>query len=127
MFFPLVQVFFDEPSNSSPAIWIIVIGPILGTILGASSVYWWMKKREKKSIEQLGKIFLTDEQKLILKIVLNNEGKITQKELIKQTQFTKSKISRNLFPLEEYGLIKKEKWGREFKIYITESGEKILE
>lgn len=127
MFFPLVQVFFDEPPNRNPATWIIVIGPILGVIIGGSGVYWWMRKREKRSVEMLGKIFLTEDQKLILRIIIENEGKITQKELIEHTQFSKSKISRNLFPLEEYGLLKKEKWGREFKVHITEAGEKILE
>jgi len=125
--FPLVQVFFEEPPTSRTAIWITVIGPFLGVILGASSVYLLMRKREKRSVEMLGKIFLTDDQKLILRIIIENEGKITQKELIEHTQFSKSKISRNLFPLEEYDLIKKEKWGREFKVYITEAGEKILE
>jgi len=124
--FPLVQTSF-RISSQIPAIWIIVVGPVLGTILGATSVYWWMRKKGKKSLEKIGKIFLTDDQKLILKIVLDNEGKITQKELIKRTKFTKSKISRNLFPLEEYGLLRKEKWGREFKCYITETGEKMLE
>ena len=122
-----VQIFFDEPPSDVPAVWLIVVGPLVGIIFGAGGVYWWMRKKSKKAIEEIGKIFLTDDQKLLLKIILENEGKITQKELIERTQFTKSKISRNLFPLEEYGLIQREKWGKEYKINITERGVRISE
>ena len=119
-------VFFDESEGGISALWIIV-GLSLGIILGAVSVFWWMKRRESKAIERIGKIFLSDDQKFILKTILNNEGTITQKELIESTNFTKSKISRNLFPLEEYGLIQKEKWGREYKCWLTEMGRKVIE
>lgn len=121
-------VYFDEPfSKTPPPIWLIIVGPVSGLITGAIAVFWWMKRREKRVMVKLGTIFLTEDQKMLLKHLFKHEGKMSQKEIISLTSNTKSKISRDLIPLEKYGLIKKEKWGREFRIYLTDSGERMLE
>jgi hypothetical protein len=124
--FPIF-VWFDEPPDPSSPIWPYIIGPLFGIILGAAGVYWWMKKKETLVMKEVGKIFLTEDQKLLLNLIIESEGKITQKELIQKTGFTKSKISRNLTPLESNELITKERWGREYKVYITERGRKVIE
>jgi len=117
---------FDDPPGNPVPIWVYIVSPTLGLTLGAAIVYWLMRKRQKNAIEKIGKIFLSSDQKLLLNIIYENDGKISQQELINLTNFTKSKISRNLTPLEEFGLIEKEKWGREFKVYLTETGKKMI-
>ncbi|MCG3227709.1 MAG: hypothetical protein H7645_12385 [Candidatus Heimdallarchaeota archaeon] len=124
----LFVVYFDEPfSKTPPPIWLIIAGPMSGLITGAIIVFLWMKRKEKKAMIKLGTIFLTEDQKSLLKHLANHEGRMSQKEMITVTDKTKSKISRDLLPLEKYGLIKKEKWGREFRVYLTDSGERMLE
>ncbi|MHA1516295.1 MAG: helix-turn-helix transcriptional regulator [Candidatus Heimdallarchaeaceae archaeon] len=120
------MVRFDKPWRESAALWVYIVSPILGVTLGAITVFWLMRRRQKIAIEKIGKIFLSRDQKLLLKLIADNDGKISQKELIELTNFTKSKISRNLLPLEDFGLIEKEKWGREFKVYLTETGKKMI-
>ena len=122
----IIFVFFEEEvDNQTPIIW-FVISPILGIILGGVIVYLIMKRREKMSNRRMEMVYLTDNQKLLLKILYEADKKVQQKELLSLTRFTKSKISRNLTPLLEKGLIVKEKWGREFIVYITEEGKKVL-
>ncbi|NPD88192.1 MAG: winged helix DNA-binding protein [Asgard group archaeon] len=115
---------FDEPE--SPRIWGYVVGPFIGLILGASLVYVWMKRGSSKLEEEIEQIYLTKNQQILLKLINEKEGKITQQEIINITNFSKSKTSRNLTPLEENGLIIKEKWGREFKVSLTKKGEKVV-
>ncbi|MHA1954454.1 MAG: helix-turn-helix transcriptional regulator [Candidatus Heimdallarchaeaceae archaeon] len=120
-------VFFDEPFEGNTPIWVAIIAPLSGLLGGAAGVYWFMKRKEKKVLKEAVTTFLADDQKLLLRILVEADGKITQKEIIEKTGFTKSKTSRNLVPLEKNNLITKERWGREYKIFITEKGRKIIE
>ena len=70
---------------------------------------------------------LTETQKELLWIIAEKGGKISQKELCTITGYTKTKISRNLISLEQQVLVTKEKWGRNFRVYITETGRKVIE
>ena len=123
----VISVWFDEPLDSKNPLWPYIVGPLGGIILGAAGVYWWMKRKEEEVMKEVGNIFLTQDQKLMLNLIVKSEGKITQKELIEKTGFTKSKISRNLTPLENNELISKERWGREYRVFITERGKKVIE
>ena len=118
---------FNEPLPASNPIWGYIIGPILGMIVGASIVYLLMKRGSSRLEEELEKIYLTKNQQLLLKIIEEKQGKTTQQEIIAITNFSKSKVSRNLTPLEENGLVVKEKWGREYKVSITKKGMKVAE
>ncbi len=120
-----IQVIFKPPTKSS--IWIFIIGPILGLTCGIGGTTWFMKRKGKKVIKEIGKIFLSDSEKLLLKLILKNNGKISQKDLCDQTGYTKAKVSRNLISLEKQDLITREKWGRNYQVYITDLGKKVIE
>ncbi len=120
-------VFFDESYSPPIAPWKIAVILVIGIIAGAIGVYWIMQMRDKRTKKAIGRVYLTEDQNLILKLVSQNEGRMSQKELLELTNFTKSKISRNLTTLEKQGLITKEKWGREFRVYLTKEGRKVVE
>jgi predicted transcriptional regulator len=115
-----------DPSGNPVPIWVYIVGPTLGVTIGVIIVFWLMRKRQKKAMKKIGKIFLSEDQKLLLNLIHENDGKISQQQLINLTNFTKSKISRNLTPLENFGLIEKEKWGREYRVFLTEIGKKMI-
>ena len=119
-------VYFDEPIKSR-LIWGYVVGPLLGIIAGAGIVYLLMRRGSSRLEEEIEKIYLTKNQQLLLKLISEKEGKMTQQDIIRITNFTKSKVSRNLTPLEENGLIAKEKWGREYKVKLTKKGLKVAQ
>ena len=122
----IVSVFLDIVDRKLP-IWAFIIGPILGIGVGVGSSFYFMRRRQRKSMRKLGDVFLTDTQKELVKIVLDNDGRILQKELCEKTGYSKSNVSRTLIPLEEQGIIKREKKGRNYIIYLTETGYKVIE
>jgi len=125
---PIYYVTFTEPivEEKSP-IWIFILGPILGLASGVGGTIWVMKKREQKAVKKIGEMFLTETQKELLRIIAEKGGKVSQKELCTITGYTKTKISRNLISLEQQALVTKEKWGRNFRIFITDTGRKVVE
>jgi uncharacterized membrane protein len=119
-----IQVIFKIQSNPY---WLYIIGPIVGLAAGIGGTVWFMSKREEKTLKEIGKIFLTETEKMILKLIYENGGKITQGELSSLTGFTKTKVSRNLISLEKQELITREKWGRNYRVYISDMGQKVVE
>ncbi len=121
-----IFVWFDEPINTKLLLFWSIFGPLLGLALGSISVFFLMRKREKSRMTEIEKIFLTENQQLILKLIDEHGGRLHQKEIMELTGFTKSRVSRNLNLLEERQLITKERWGREYKCFITETGKKVV-
>jgi len=103
------------------------IGIIVGIFLGISGTSWLIRYREKQAMKKLGRTLLTDTQKALIRIVYDHKGKISQRELCDITGYSKSKISRNLVPLEMRGLIRREKWGRTYVVYLTDDGRTVIE
>ncbi len=121
-----VHVFYEERTALVQSAWIIIITLAGGISVGAVVVFLLMKRKERGILKEITSIYLTDDQKEILTIVVENEGKIIQGDLIRISGFSKSKISRNLTPLEANGFINRERWGRESKIFLTDKGKKVL-
>ena len=121
-----ITVWFNEPIGEKTPIYVFIIGPIFGVCFGSIVVYWLMRRREKMKINDIEMVYLSENQKMLLKVIGEKEKRLQQKELLEVTGFSKTKISRNLAPLEEKGLIVKEKWGREFIVFITEKGKRVI-
>lgn len=79
-----------------------------------------LDKKEKKKILNnfYNKTLLPEEQKII-KIIENNNGEITQSELVKESNLSKVKISRIIKKLESNEIIKKYNYGLTNKIIIN--------
>ncbi len=122
----LIFVRFEKPLQKTPIL-AIILGPTGGVILGVCSTILFMKRREKKVVKKISTIYLSDTQKTLLNLISKNNGKILQKELCAETGYTKSRISRNITPLVEQGLVKRDKWGRNYVIRLTENGRKVVE
>lgn len=89
--------------------------PIL-LVVGAGAVFFILKRRKK----EYKKDFVSDED-LIIEILEKNNGRYPQHEIVKETGFSKSKISQLLSKMEEEGFIRKEKRGRENLILLRGS------
>ncbi|MHA1952977.1 MAG: helix-turn-helix transcriptional regulator [Candidatus Heimdallarchaeaceae archaeon] len=131
---PFFLLRFDEPiipETDEPffktSFNVFLMGIITGIFLGISGTSWLIRYREKKAMKKLGRTLLTDTQKALIKIVYEKEGKISQRDLCDTTGFSKSKVSRNLVPLEMRGLIRREKWGRTYVVYLTDDGRTVIE
>ena len=67
-----IFIWFDEPFNAKLLLFWSIFGPILGLILGSISVLILMKRREKRKMVEIEKIFLTENQKILLKFQKQN-------------------------------------------------------
>ena len=131
---PFFLIRFDEPlvPEEDLTFWetkaaMFLAGFIVGVFIGVSGISWLIRYREKKAMKKIGLTLLTDNQKSLIKIIYDKKGKVSQRDLCDITGFSKSKISRNLVPLELRGLIKREKWGRTYVIYLTDDGRTVIE
>ena len=131
---PFFLIRFDEPflAEEPLTFWergstMFLIGFLVGIFIGISGISWLIRYREKKAMKKIGMTLLTENQKDLIKIIYDRHGKVSQKDLCDVTGFSKSKISRNLVPLELRGLIKREKWGRTYVIYLTDDGKTVIE
>ncbi|MCK4896812.1 MAG: winged helix-turn-helix transcriptional regulator [Candidatus Heimdallarchaeota archaeon] len=131
---PFFLVRFDEPIILEPessfltsSYSLFIFGVIAGIFLGVASTTWLIRYREKKAIQKLGRVLLNENQKALIKIIYDKKGKISQRDLCEITGYSKSKISRNLVPLEERGLIKRERWGRTYVVFLTDDGRTVIE
>ncbi|MFW9852828.1 MAG: helix-turn-helix transcriptional regulator [Candidatus Thorarchaeota archaeon] len=120
-----IEVIF-KPHAKVP-IWIFVIGPLLGLACGIGGTIWYMSRKGRKEMKKIGEVFLSDTEKELLKIIIKNNGKISQRNLCTLTCYTKAKVSRNLISLEKQNLITREKWGRNYQVYVTDVGKKVIE
>ena len=121
-----IFVRFDKPLGKQP-IWSFVVGPCCGILIGAFATILIMKRRQRKVVKKMATVFLSDTQKTLLKLILENNGKILQKELCAKTGFTKSRVSRNITPLVEQKLVQRDKWGKNYILTLTENGKKVIE
>ncbi|MFW9852198.1 MAG: helix-turn-helix transcriptional regulator [Candidatus Thorarchaeota archaeon] len=131
---PLYIVRFDEPVIPEDEIGffeskfaMFLAGILVGIFLGISGISWLIRHREKKAMKKMGATLLTENQRTLIRIVYERKGKVSQKELCDITGYSKSKISRNLVPLEEKGLIRRDKFGRTYVVYLTDDGIAVIE
>ena len=73
------------------------------------------RKKARREVEEIVKeksVVLTREQRELLEKIKESGGRLTQKELRKQVDYSEAKVSLDLDVLESQGLIKKIKKGR---------------
>jgi len=75
-------------------------------------IFFWRYRNKAKSILPI----LTESEREVMKIILSSKNVIDQRKIVKETGFSKSKVSRILKNLEERGIIKREKVGRSTKV-----------
>ena len=61
---------------------------------------------------------LRDDEQSIMRLIIDNDG-IDQREIQRETDFSKTKVSKILTELEKRGVIRKEQVGRRNKIFLT--------
>ncbi|NHJ39333.1 MAG: winged helix-turn-helix transcriptional regulator, partial [Asgard group archaeon] len=122
----LFFIYFDPPITNH-LIWAYIISIFLGILIGIIGTYWFLNRRVKNTAKEIGGLFLNESQKILLKTILEKEGRISQSDLCRKTGFSRSKTSRNLISLEEQGFIIKERWGKNAIIEITKTGKQVIE
>ena len=123
----LINETIEEPSNKEQAILLfVVIGSVF--IVSILLVFYILKKSRKKEYvqekkeessesfaeikEEKGEVEVPESLDGIIKIIKENNGRVTQKEIRKQIPLSEAKISLMITELEDKGIVKRIKKGR---------------
>jgi uncharacterized membrane protein len=98
----------SSPVDRPYLLYYIIGGVFLGFICGL-----YLGRRKPPSPE-----YVVADEKIVLDYIKKAGGKIIQSELVKGTEFSKSKISKILSELEDRNIIRKEKYKRTNIIYL---------
>jgi len=104
------------PAHKSNTSWLITIAfGVAFLILGAGAYLIIFSQPQfeelKKEFKQIDLSKLDDDGKLVYNIIKEKEGSIFQSELIKETGFSKVKVSRTLDKLEGKGIVERKRRG----------------
>lgn len=105
----------DCPVHKSNFSWMIIIAYGIGFVMLVAGVYLIfsdrLKTEEKKGFRQINLSKLNDEEKKCYEILKNNGGSSYQTDLIKETGYSKVKITRILDKLESMGILDRKRRG----------------
>jgi predicted transcriptional regulator len=102
--------------NRNEVTLVMILLSFFGVFVGSLTYYFISEKYEKRMTRIQGEVektlnFLENDEKKIIKTLIDNSGTITQASLVKDTKLTRVRISRSLKVLEQKNLIKKEPSG----------------
>jgi uncharacterized membrane protein len=81
-----------------------------------ASVALLRRFRRKQTNDKID--ILKDDEQAIMRLILEHDG-IDQREIQRETDFSKTKVSKILSELEKRGVVRKEQVGRRNKIFLT--------
>ncbi len=102
-------VYYEPASKNN--FWLISVF-VLIAIAGSFLIVSAMKNRSKMVLAAL-----SNDEKKIMEMILKNKN-LYQRDIVRETGFSKAKVSRILKNFEERGLIKRERRGRKSKIKL---------
>ena len=108
-----------ETTASFPFEIILVIILILFSSLGIFYQFYWRNKNIKLILPVLKK-----DEKIIFDTIMKHGSSVNQKIIVKESGYSKAKVSKVLNSLKERRLIKLERIGRSNKVYIEKNFEK---
>jgi uncharacterized membrane protein len=100
-------------------IFISLSGSIISILAGTSLWVLLRKKERKKLTDDIVNTMTTDEEKLVMRTLEENDNELTQNELVKRTKLSKVKIHRVIKRLESMGIVSKYSYGMTNKIRLN--------
>lgn len=97
---------------------LILTSLILGLFIGIVIQSHYSKKYKKRDVSFVPSTLLSPDERIALKLLGKNKNKMNQKEIGKQLNWSKSKVSAIMSNLQYKEIIKKEKFGRNYKVKV---------
>lgn len=114
------QISYEASSDNSQVMALFTGGLlVLGIVIVALIVgFWFFFKRFKKNIKFVLPVLKSDE-KTIMELIIRDKGKTNQKLLVRESNFSKARVSKILKSLQERGIVRLEREGRGNNIYLV--------
>lgn len=102
--------YLQETGNNNN--WIMLVAVVLFTFVLALLLVYYLKKNKKKAAGQEEKKASADDLDNVVKIIKEEGGRATQKDIRKKMPLSEAKISLMIAELEHKGIVEKIKKGR---------------
>jgi DNA-binding transcriptional ArsR family regulator len=102
-----------------------LVGFILVVLASTGIVFFYLKRKPR--ILKLIFPLLHKDEKIIMDIILKHGGKVNQKTIVKESNYSKAKVSKVLKSLAERGIVRLERVGRTNKVFLVKDFEKQKE
>ncbi len=114
------QVSYEASSDNSGTVALFAGGIAgLGAVIVALIVgFWLFFKRFKKNIKIVLPVLKSDEKE-IMELLIKGKGNSNQKLLVRESNYSKAKVSKILSSLKERGMISLERIGRSNNVYLS--------
>ncbi len=114
------QISYEAASDNSQILTLFAGGMLgLGAIIIALIVgFWFFYKRFKGNIKIVLPVLKGDEKK-IMEMIIRDKGNTNQKLLVRESNFSKARVSKILKSLQERGIIKLEREGRSNNVHLV--------
>lgn len=113
--FSLMYEAFSSTSN-----YLKIAGSIIGVIALSGIGYMVWRRKTRHSINEIYKD-LSDDEIDIIELLIENDGKMLQKDVVDTSQYSKAKISGLVSSLVDKEVITKKKEGRSNKLTISKN------
>ena len=100
----------DCPAHDATHTWLLTIGFIIAGLLLFLGSYFIIPKN-KKRFKNIKKSSLTNEEKTVYEFLIKKEGSAYQSDLVKETNWSKVKITRILDRLEQKEVLERKRRG----------------
>jgi ribosomal protein S25 len=94
-------------------------GSVISILAGTSLWILLRKKERKKLTDDIVNTMTTDDEKLVMRVLEENSGELTQSELARRTKLSKVKVHRMIKRLESIGIVSKYSYGMTNKIKLN--------
>lgn len=110
------SVFYNDSSSDDSLIRYIGIG-LLIILLSILGLAVW----KRISSQNISEVYseLTEDQREVVDLLIENEGSMLQKDVVDESEYSKAKVSGVVSELVDQGIIQKEKEGRSNKLRIS--------
>ncbi len=114
------QIFYEASSDNSGTVALFAGGIVgLGAVIVALIIgFWLFFKRFKKNIKIVLPVLKSDEKE-IMELLIKGKGNSNQKLLVRESNYSKAKVSKILSSLKERGIINLERIGRSNNVYLA--------
>ena len=104
---------FSCPAHSNPVSWLLVSAFGIAFLMLGAGLYLFLipMKEEKQEFKEVNLSKLDEDEKKIYDLLKSKEGSIYQTDLIKETDFSKVKVSRLLDKMEQRGILERKRRG----------------
>jgi len=101
----------DCPAHQNSTSWALIFSFILVGILGAAGAWLVYSPKEKKQVNERDTTKWDAEEKTVYELVQKHDGGMYQSDILKEVDWSKSKLTRVLDKLEQRDVVERKRRG----------------